>query len=196
MKPTDPMLTDLKQVQQQLKTYLHTHWKLFLAEGMLFIMLGIAAITIPQLFGLAITIFLGWLIVFGGATQISRALYFKDMPGFGLWFGLGIVQIIVGYLLITSPVAGLLTLTMMMALFFALEGSIKIALALMFRPLVPHWNLMFFSGVTALVFALIVLTFWSETEHWLLGLFLGINMILLGGSIVRMSLHYKAENRS
>jgi uncharacterized membrane protein HdeD (DUF308 family) len=190
MKNTDDILTELKQAQQQMLDYMQAHWRLFLFEGFFFILLGFFAIVIPQLFSVVIVIFLGWLVVIGGVIHISRALYFRDMPGFGLWLGLGVLQIVVGYLLIADPIAGVLTLTMMMTLFFALEGCIKIYLALMMRPL-PHWNFMLFSGITALGFAIIILAFWSDTAHWLLGLFLGINMIMLGASMVKMSLLHK-----
>ena len=190
MRNTDDIMTELKHMQQQTLVYMQAHWRLFLFEGIFFILLGLCAIIIPQFFTVVIVILLGWLIVLGGVIHVSRALFFRDMPGFGLWLGLGILQMVVGYLLIADPIAGVLTLTMMMTLFFAFEGIIKIYLALMMRPL-PQWNFMLFSGVTALLFAAIILTFWSETEHWLLGLFLGINMMMLGGSMVKMSLHHK-----
>jgi uncharacterized membrane protein HdeD (DUF308 family) len=193
MKDTDEIVTELKHVQQQMLDYMQAHWRLFLFEGIFFILLGLCAIVIPQFFTVVIVIFLGWLIVLAGAVHVSRALFSRDMPGFGLWLGLGILQIVVGYLLIADPIAGVLTLTMMMTLFFALEGSIKIYLALMMRPL-PHWQLVLFSGVTALAFALIILVFWSETAHWLLGLFLGINMIMLGVSMLKMSMRHKGSH--
>lgn len=190
MRNTDEMVTELKHVQQQMLDYMQAHWRLFLFEGIFFILLGFCAIVIPQFFTVVIVIFLGWLIALAGAIHISRALFFKEIPGFGLWLGLGILQVVVGFLLIADPIAGVLTLTMMMTLFFAFEGIIKIYLALMMRPL-PHWQFVFFSGVTALVFAIIILAFWSETAHWLLGLFLGINMIMLGVAMVKMSLLHK-----
>lgn len=190
MKDTNTIATELAHVQQKMLEYLQAHWRLFLIEGIIFILLGFSAIVVPQFFTVVIVLFLGWIIVFGGIVHVSRALFFRDMPGFGLWLGLGLLQVIVGYFLIADPIAGVLTLTMMMTLFFALEGIFKIYLALMMRPL-PHWQFVLFSGVTALVFALIILAFWSETAHWLLGLFLGINMIILGSSMVKMSLRYK-----
>ncbi len=193
MKELDTITAELAQMQQKMLAYMQLHWRLFLFEGIFFILLGLCAIVIPQLFTVVIVIFLGWLIVFAGVIHISRALFFKGMPGFGLWLGLGILQTVVGYLLIADPIAGVLTLTMMMTLFFAVEGSIKIYLALMMRPL-PHWQIVLFGGVTALVFALIILAFWSETAYWLLGLFLGINMIILGVSMVKISLSHKASH--
>lgn len=184
---------EIKQMQQQMLNYLQTHWKLFLAEGIFFIILGLCAVVIPQFFSVAIVVFLGWIILFGGAAHIGRAFMFSDMPGFGLWLFMGILQGVVGYLFITEPAAGVLTLTMLMTLFFALEGITKISLAFMMRPL-ANWGFILFSGITALVFALIIWISWSETAHWLLGLFLGINMIFLGWSLVKISLHHK-ENQ-
>lgn len=190
MNDTNEIITDLKHAQQLMLTYMQTHWRLFLFEGILFILLGLCAIVIPQLFSVVIVIFLGWLIVVGGLTHVVRALLFRAIPGFGLWLGLGLLQLVVGYLLIANPIAGVFTLTMMMTLFFALEGSIKIYMALIMRPL-PHWQFVLFSGVIALGFAIIILAFWAETAHWLLGLFLGINMIMLGVAMVKISLPHK-----
>jgi len=192
MKDTDKMITDIKQAQKLMLSYMQTHWRLFLFEGIFFILLGLCAILIPQFFSVVIVIFLGWLIVVGGVTHVARALFFRAMPGFGLWLGLGLLQLVVGYLLIADPIAGVLTLTMMMTLFFALESSLKIYMALIMRPM-PHWQFVLFSGITALAFAVIILAFWSETAHWLLGLFLGINMIILGVAMVKMSLQHKND---
>jgi uncharacterized membrane protein HdeD (DUF308 family) len=190
MKNKTDMITELKQAQRQTLAYMQNHWRLFFAEGVFFILLGVAAIVIPQVFSVVIVIFLGWLIALGGAFQISRALFIRNMPGFWLWLGSGILQVLVGILLIADPIAGVLTLTMMMALFFGLEGIIKIILAFMIRP-TEQWQFILFSGMTALFFAGIILAFWTETEHWLLGLFMGINMIILGWSMVKMSLYHK-----
>jgi uncharacterized membrane protein HdeD (DUF308 family) len=184
---------EIKQMQQKMQDYFQTHWKLFLAEGILFIILGLCAVVIPQFFSVAIVVFLGWIILFGGVAHIGRALMFSEMPGFGLWLFMGILQVVVGYLFITEPAAGVLTLTVLMTLFFALEGIAKISLAFMMRPL-ANWGFILFSGITALVFAIIIWVSWSESAHWLLGLFLGINMIFLGWSLVKISLHHK-ENQ-
>lgn len=176
----------------QLLNYLQSHWRLFLIEGVFFIFLGLCAIVIPQLFTVAAVIFLGWILLFGGIVHIGRATFFSNMPGFGWWLFMGILQLVIGYLFITKPIAGALTLTMLMTMFFALEGVAKISLALMMRPLV-NWGFILFSGVTALVFALVIWISWSESAHWLLGLFLGLNMVFLGWSLVKISLYYKAN---
>jgi len=192
MSKLDDINIELQHMRQQMLAYLQTHWRLFLAEGIFFIILGLFAIVVPQFFTTAIVVFLGWILLFGGIVHISRAFVFQNMPGFGWWLFMGVLQVLVGLLFITKPVAGALTLTMLMTMFFALEGVAKISLALMMRPL-ANWGFILFSGTTALAFALIIWFSWSESAHWLLGLFLGINMVFLGWSLVKISLHHKAQ---
>lgn len=184
---------EIQLIQQQMQNYFQKHWKLFLAEGVLFIVLGLCAVVVPQLFSVAVVIFLGWLILFGGIVHISRALMFSGMPGFGSWLFMGILQAVVGYLFIAQPAAGVFTLTILITLFFVLEGMAKISLAFMMRPL-PNWGLILFSGLTALVFAFIIAISWSESSQWLLGLFFGINMIFLGATLVKISLYHKVSH--
>ncbi|MDP1770910.1 MAG: HdeD family acid-resistance protein [Methylobacter sp.] len=192
MSKIDDINIELQHMQQQMQTYLQMHWRLFLAEGVFFIILGLCAIVVPQFFTVAIVVFLGWILLFGGIVHVSRAFVFQNMPGFGGWLFMGVLQVIIGLLFVTKPVAGALTLTMLVTVFFALEGIAKISLALMMRPL-ANWGFILFSGFTALVFALIIWFSWSESAHWLLGLFLGINMVFLGWSLVKISLHHKEQ---
>ena len=181
---------EIKQIQQKMQHYFHTHWKLFLAEGILLIILGIIAVLVPHFFTVAIVVSLGWILLFGGIFLISRALLFFRMPGFGWWLFMGILQLLIGYLFLVQPLEGILTLTMLMTLFFALEGLAKISFALMMRPL-AHWGYVLFSGLTALILAVVVWMGWPGTADWLLGLFFGINLFFGGWSLVNISLRYK-----
>jgi len=181
---------EIKQLKKQMDHYFQSHWKLFFAEGVFLIILGAIAILIPYFFTVAIVVSLGWILVLGGIFLLTRALFFIRMPGSGLWLFMGLLQLVIGYLFLAKPLGGVLTLTLLMALFFTLEGIAKISFALMMRPL-KHWGWVFFSGVTALVLALIIWLGWPGTAEWLLGLFFGINLFLGGWSIVNISLRYK-----
>ena len=182
---------EIKQIQQKMLDYFQAHWKLFLAEGIFLIILGIIAILVPHFFTVAIVVSLGWILLIGGILLITRALLFFRMPGFGLWLFMGILQSIIGYLFLAQPLEGILTLTLLMTLFFALEGVAKISIAFMMRPL-AHWGSVLFSGLTALVLALVVWMGWPGTAGWLLGLLFGINMVLGGWSLVNISLRHKS----
>ena len=183
---------EIRQMQQKMLDYLQKHWKFFFAEGIFFIILGTIAIILPQVFTIGIAIFIGWLLLFGGLIQIARAASFFAMPGFSLWFFIGFLQVVIGYLLVADPVKGALTLTMLMTLYFAMEGLAKISLAYMIRPL-AKWGWLFFSGFTALCLAIVVWVGWPGTAQWILGLLLGINMVFLGWSMVKISLHHKTS---
>ena len=183
----DLLSNDLKQIQKEMLGYLQKHWKFFLAEGFVFIILGILAIALPHVFTVGITLFLGWLLLFGGFVQVVRAISFYEMPGFAGWVFLGGLQIIIGYYLVAYPHAGVLTLTLLFTLLFAMEGVGKIILSFGMRPL-THWGWVFFSGVTSLLLAIVVWIGWPETAHWVLGLFLGINMLFIGWALVKLSL--------
>ena len=181
---------DLQQMQQIIVKYLQKHWKLFFAEGVFFVILGTLAIIVPHVFTLGIILFLGWLLLLGGIFQIIRAVSIINMPGFSLWFALGLLQTVIGYFLVTEPAQGSLTITLLLTVFFAIEGLAKIYFALMMRPL-SQWGWVFFSGITALFLALVVWVGWPQTGLWVLGLLLGINMVFLGWSLIQISLHHK-----
>ncbi|MGR9014645.1 MAG: DUF308 domain-containing protein, partial [Gammaproteobacteria bacterium] len=66
MNKLDGINTELKHMQQQIHDYLQIHWRLFLAEGVFFIFLGLCAIVVPQFFTTAIVVFLGWILLFAG----------------------------------------------------------------------------------------------------------------------------------
>ncbi|MDD1607917.1 MAG: DUF308 domain-containing protein, partial [Methylococcaceae bacterium] len=182
--------TELQQMQNKMREYFQTHWKIFLAEGIFLIVLGTLAILIPQFFTDLIVVVLGWILLFSGIQLIIRSLFIARMPGFGLWLFIGILQVVIGYLFLANPLGGVLTLTMLMSLFFAIEGVAKISFALMMRPM-AHWEFVLLSGITPLVLALIIWSGWPQTADWLLGLFLGINLLFAGWSLVKISLHHK-----
>ena len=85
MNNLDSTMMDVKQIQHKMQAYFQTHWKLFLAEGILLIILGVIAIMAPHFFTVAIVVSIGWILLFSGIFIICRALFFSQMPGFGLW---------------------------------------------------------------------------------------------------------------
>jgi len=181
---------DFQELQLSIMGYLQKHWKLFFWEGIFFVVLGTLAIIAPHVFTMGITIFLGWLLLIGGIMQVVRAVSIYNMPGFSLWFFMGILQAVIGYFFLKEPGQGSLTLTLLVTVFFALEGLAKIYLAFMMRP-IEHWGRVLFSGITALLLAIVVWAGWPATGMWVLGLLLGINMVLLGWTLITLSLQHR-----
>ncbi|QWF69759.1 HdeD family acid-resistance protein [Methylomonas paludis] len=182
----------IRPLQLQVLSYLQQHWKWFAAEGLFLITMGTTAIIVPSVFTLGITLFLGWLLLVCGVFQTVRVISISNMPGFGLWLFSGVLQIIIGYFLVADPTEGRMTLTLLLSIFFAMDGLAKVSLAVMLRPL-ARWGWTIFSGLTSLFLAIIVWAGWPGTAVWIPGLLLGINLIFAGWSLLYISLHHKSQ---
>lgn len=165
------------------------HWKLFLAEGIIFVLLGFAAIVVPPIAGLAVTVLLGWLFLVGGIFGLVATYYARAMPGF--WWSLlsAAVTILAGLVLLARPMEGLLTLTVVLTAFFILEGIATIMFALDHkRELSGRWGWVVAAGVFDLIIAVLIFLGLPGSALWAIGLLVGINMIFGGSSLIGMAL--------
>ncbi|WP_068470969.1 HdeD family acid-resistance protein [Candidatus Protochlamydia phocaeensis] len=160
---------------------------LLLIEGILFALLGFLAVAMPGISTLSTELFIGWLILFGGIFQAYRTFIARQAPGF--WGSLltSILYIIFGLLMVIFPVAGIISLTLLLIFFFALEGIAKIILGFQLKPF-RRWGWFILNGVLALAMAVIIWAGWPGTAFWALGLLVGINMIFFGISLVFLAL--------
>ncbi len=165
------------------------HWRLFLAEGVVLIVLGLAAIIIPPLAGLATTIIIGWLFLIGGAVGLVATFGAHQAPGFGWSLFSAIVALLAGFVLLWNPWQGLATLTYVLIAFFIIDGILIIVLALEHRrELTGRWEWMMIGGVMDLVLAAIIISGLPGTLAWALGLLVGIDLVWGGMSLIGMAL--------
>ncbi|MDE2302743.1 MAG: DUF308 domain-containing protein [Sphingomonadales bacterium] len=185
-----PLLeTDLEAGLAQARRALHQHWGFFLAEGGLLAVLGLAAVLLPLLAGLATTIFLGWLFLIAGIGGLVFTFRARGAPGFGWSLLSALAAMIAGGLLLWSPLTGLVTLTYVLVAFFIFDGALIIALALAHRrELSRRWEWMLVNGVIDLVLAGIVISGMPGTLVWALGLIVGIDLLFGGASLIAMAL--------
>jgi uncharacterized membrane protein HdeD (DUF308 family) len=183
----------LRQLQYKIHDHIQMHWKLYAAEGVLFIILGIAAYIVPHFVPKGVSVILGSFLLVVGLMQLVRSLIFLTIPGLNLFLFTGLFQFSIGfYFLAVEPTKGRITLTMLLVILFVMEGAIKVCLGFMVRPL-AQWNDMLLNGVVSIVLAVAIVTGWPETSSWPLGLLLGTNMILFGSSLLNISLNYKLD---
>jgi len=168
---------------------MHDHWRLFLAEGIVLIVLGLAAIIVPPIAGLVVTVFLGWLFLMAGIVGLVTTLRAQQAPGFGWSLLSALVAMIAGGVLVWNPLRGLVTLTYVMIAFFIIDGILIIILAVAHRrALSGKWEWMMVNGVIDLVLAGVVISGLPGTLAWALGLLVGIDMVFGGASLVAMAL--------
>jgi uncharacterized membrane protein HdeD (DUF308 family) len=181
---------DIAKIQQAVSKTLHLHWKMYLAEGIVLILLGAIAIVIPPLATLAVTIFLGWLFLISGIVGLATSFWMRHAPGF-LWSLISaLLGVVVGVLLIGSPLSGAFSLTLVLIAFFVIEGVVSIMFALDHkRELSGRWGWMLFSGIVDLALSVMIFAGLPSTATWAIGLLVGINMIFGGAALIGMALH-------
>ena len=124
---------------------------------------------------------LGWLLILSGIVQIAGLIGATQVPYFWLQLVSIALEILVGYLLISNPAAGLMTITFLMLVLFLISGITRVVFAMMIRPM-DDWLWMLGSGLVAIACALVLFANLPEAAAWLLGILLGIELIALGGA--------------
>jgi uncharacterized membrane protein HdeD (DUF308 family) len=181
-------MTDLDDLRRRMAGAIHAHWKLFLVEGIVMMVLGLLAIAEPEIASLAITIFIGWLFLIGGIFRTVSLLQHRDIPGFGWAIATALLAVILGIVLLIRPLAGVLSLTIALIAFFILEGITAILLAIEHRRHLPSWGWILFSGIIDLVLAFLIWDGWPSSADWVIGLLVGINMVFVGLSLIMTAL--------
>ena len=174
---------------QSLGSTLREHWMLFLVEGIVLLGLGFLAILLPPLATLGITILLGWLFLISGVTGLIASFWARQAPGF--WWSLvsAVLGIGAGLVLLVSPGSGALSLTLILIVFFVIEGVASVMYALEHRQqLTGSWGWMLVSGIIDLFLAAMVFAGLPGSAAWAIGLLVGINMIFGGSALVAMAL--------
>lgn len=181
---------DIERIQRAVATSLHEHWRLFLAEGIILVILGLAAIVVPPIATLAAELLFGWLFLISGIVGLVTTLRMREAPGFGWSLVSAILGIAAGVVLLLWPLTGVLSLTLVLIVFFVIEGVASIMYALAHkRELSGRWGWMLTSGVVDLILSAIIFTGLPGTAAWALGLLVGINMVFGGSALIAMALH-------
>ena len=181
-------MTDLEDIRRQLASTIHSHWKLFLAQGILMMVLGFLAVLEPNVATVAVSLFVGWLFFIGGIFRAVSVWRSRGMPGFAWSMLTAVLAIALGLILIVRPLAGVLTLTMVLIAFFIVEGVSSIMGAIQHRQHLRSWGWVLLSGIVDLFLAYLIWAGWPSSADWAIGLLVGINMLFFGLSLVMTAL--------
>jgi uncharacterized membrane protein HdeD (DUF308 family) len=181
--------SDVDRLERRVASALHSGWKYLLIEGIVLVVLGAAAIVIPPIATLAVEIIVGWLFLLSGILGLAMTFMMRGAPGF--WWSLfsGVLAIAAGVVLIGWPLSGAVSLTLLLIVFFVMEGVATIMYALEHkRELSGRWGFMLASGVVDLVLAAIIYAGLPGTAAWAIGLLVGINMLFGGAALIALAL--------
>jgi uncharacterized membrane protein HdeD (DUF308 family) len=179
----------ISRLQSEMRAAVKAHWKAFLFEGILFAILGFAAMVVPPLASLAITIFLGWMFLISGIGGLILTFWAREMPGF--WWSLisAALAVLAGGILLARPIQGVLTLTIVVGAYFLAEGVATIMYALEHRrELSGRWSWLLVAGILDILVSFIIIAGLPGSAEWALGLLVGINLVFGGATLIGMAL--------
>jgi uncharacterized membrane protein HdeD (DUF308 family) len=158
----------------------------YLVQGVLLIVAGIFAIIFPVISSVAVIVTLGWLLIVSGILQALSLIGARHVPHFWLQLISLILAVVIGLLFIRDPAQGLATITLLLIVFFMIEGFSKVVFALTIRPF-ANWGWVLASGLVGIVLSLILWASLPVTAVWLVGLLLGIQLISVGSALAYLA---------
>lgn len=170
------------------------HSRGFLAFGIVLLLVGIAAIVFPLVTVLAVELLVGWVLLINGVLAVWHAWSARHWRGFGLSMLTGLLSLAVGLALLLYPVTGVLSLTLLVAVFLIAEGILRATLAVRLRPL-DHWGTLLASGILSVVLGVLILSQWPEAAAWLIGVLVGIDLVAAGLVAILLATASRAAGR-
>jgi uncharacterized membrane protein HdeD (DUF308 family) len=154
---------------------------LFMVQAGVMVAAGVLALVFPAFMSAGLLTLLGWLLILSGIVKIVSLIGATQVPYFWLEVVTVALEILVGYLLVSNPAAGLVAVTFLMLVLFLIVGITRVVFALMIRPM-QDWLWVLASGLVAIVCALVLFANLPEAATWLVGFLLGIELIAVGAA--------------
>src|SRR5579872_242169 len=143
-----------EETRRGIEQTMQTYWGLFLAQGVIMIVLGVLAVIWPQISTVAVDIYIGWMFFISGIVGLATMFLAPNVSAFLGSLLTAALSLVVGVLLLWHPVAGTVSLTLVLIAFFITEGIFQIATAFANRHMFREtWGWMALSGITDLVLA-------------------------------------------
>ena len=163
------------------------NWGWFMTLGILMVLAGVAAIAFPLLSTIAAKIALGWIFLLSGVLLVIHAFSIQQWRGFLLGLLLGALYVVAGGWLAFFPLAGIVSLTILLAALFLAEGVLEVIMAVRVR---PHegWGWLLLSGLVAMAVGALIAAELPSSATWAIGLLAGVNLLSTGVSFIVLAL--------
>lgn len=160
-------------------------WSIILS--VLMIVAGLVAIAVPPAAGIAVTILVGWLLVFSGLMHFVFAWHTRNAGGMIWELLVAVAYVLSGGYVLSHPLLGMVSLTLALAIYLFAEAVLEFVLGIILRPLAGSaWLLV--DGVITLVLAVMIWRTWPSSTAWVLGILVGVSMLFSGISRLMISL--------
>lgn len=155
--------------------------------GLVFGVLGLAAILAPSVATIVVEQLVAWLLVFWGIAGLVFAGSFRRVPEWRFVAVFFALVLAAGLAFVVFPGRGAAFLTGVMVVVFLLDGAMSILLGLRLSGQVRSWAWLIASGACAFALGLIILVQWPTASPWILGFLTGLNFLSTGISMFLLS---------
>jgi uncharacterized membrane protein HdeD (DUF308 family) len=171
-------------------------WLWSALAGTLILLTGIAALIWPTMATVAVQIYVGWMLLLGGVFGLF-AMFRASGVLACLWSLVSsLLAIAAAVLLLTRPDAGMISLTLVLTIYFFAHGAMLIVAALDYRTRVPGgWAPLLAAGIIDLVLGWAVIAGFPATATWALGVIVGVNLIAWGAALLCFAVAVRTMRR-
>jgi uncharacterized membrane protein HdeD (DUF308 family) len=162
------------------------NWGWFFALGVLLVILGIACISSAAYATIFTVFILGLFLIGAGVVQIVQSFLARKWSGLFLSLLLGILYLATGFICVSKPAVAAIGITLWIAIFCFIAGLFKMITALLLR--FDEWGWVFFNGLITFILGIMIYSDWPVAGLWIIGLFIGIDLVLTGWSWILLSL--------
>jgi uncharacterized membrane protein HdeD (DUF308 family) len=161
-----------------------------IALGVVYIIAGIIALGSVVLATVATVFVVGIMMVIAGVAEVVNAFQIKTWGKFLFWLLFGALYIAAGFITFENPLLAAAILTLFLGIALIASGIMRIVLAFSMQAVMP-WIWVLLSGIITLLLGLVIVAHWPVSSLYILGLFLGIDLVLAGASWIGIGLGLK-----
>jgi len=158
--------------------------------GVALMIFGAIAIATPAVMGAAVVMVIGAILLISGGVQLVHGLREESWASKFLGIILGVITAICGLAVLAHPLFGLTILTLVLAIFFVVEGIWKLIVSFSFRP-APGWLAMLFSGILGFLLGFLIWKQWPLSGMWAVGILIGVDLLVTGCSMLALAMTIK-----
>jgi uncharacterized membrane protein HdeD (DUF308 family) len=158
---------------------LRAKWGWIVALGVVYLLAGFIALGSVVVATVASVLIVGVMMIIAGVAEVISAFQVKGWGKFLLWVLLGVLYIIAGFVTFENPLLAAALLTLILGVSLVASGIMRIILAFSMKQETP-WIWILLSGVITVLLGLLILAHWPVSSLYILGLFLGIDLIIAG----------------
>jgi uncharacterized membrane protein HdeD (DUF308 family) len=163
-----------------------------IALGVVYIVAGIIALGSVVLATVASVFVVGIMMVIAGVAEVVNAFQIKTWGRFLLWLLLGALYIVAGFITFENPLLAAAILTLFLGIALIASGIMRIVLAFSMQAVMP-WIWVLLSGIITLLLGLVIVAHWPVSSLYVLGIFLGVDLVLAGASWIGIGLGLKSH---